>query len=303
MSNIKENDQQVSVYFDSLLELMDYAPPSANSARFAAYVGKDRTHEEFYGHGRDWYGSTNRTSEDVLNHALLGDEELYENLKSKIEQLNEAVGRYTTDYTQHIRKVQRKKFRTDFGDEVDIHKVYQGQCDKAWTQTKRIEVDQTHHLVTILVDYCGHCGEKVEDTLWRAAVATKLVDDLVSAGKSVKLMCGSVARQAMNGSSKLLCTSIVIKNYNEGMSLARVAAMTHLGFFRSAGFAMLAAQHRKCAYNLGYPQDLKEANMPIHLKEDVEAGHTKYVPVGRISSLGQAINGLKQAYEIMRSFN
>lgn len=299
MSTIRENEKQVSVYFDSLLELMDYTPPDINQKRFDDYIGK--SHHP--GYDRKWYGPTNKTSKDVINHALLGDEELYQNLQSKINELDRAVGKYTTDYTQNIKKAQRKKYRSDFGDEIDIHKVYQGQCNVAWTKTKRVEVDQAHHLVSILVDYVGSSGENANDSLWRAAVAVKLVDDLLTAGKSVKLLCGSVCASAMEGSSKNLVTSVVIKNYNEHLSMPRLAAMTHLGFFRTAGFAMMCAQHRKAGYSLGYPQNLTYDNMPIHLKDDVEAGHTKYIPVGRISSLSSAIAGLNKAYELLRSFS
>lgn len=298
---IKENNSQISVHFESLLELMDYVPFEINSRRFLEYMG--RQSYDTYGGNKNWYGATNHNAKDTLNHALIGDEVLYNSLKNKIGLLDREVGTYTKDYQQQIQMSRRKKFKSDFGDEMDIHKVYQGQCNIAWTKTKRVEVNQVKHLVTILVDYVGNCDESVDDTLWRAAVAVKLVDDLTKAGKSVKLVCGSVSSNSMVGISKLLSTSVVIKKFNERLSLSRLSAMTHLGFFRSAGFAMLCAQNNKMTVGLGHACDLSYSNMPIHLKEEVDAGHVKFINIGRISSLRQATKGLENAYKQMKSFS
>jgi len=294
MINIIERKGMISVFFESILDLIDYMP-KRNANYFKNQIGTSKIRS-----GK--LGPTNSCGKDVLNHSLLGDETLYNNyLKNKVIELDKATGYYTTDYKQTIKVVKRKVKYTDFGDEIDIHKVYRGESGIAWRKTERVEVDIKHHLVTILVDIGGSWDEEVKDTLWRASIVVKLVRDLEQAGKSVKVIIGNVTRQ-VTISGKDVSTSMIVKQYNVSLPLERLAAMCNLGFRRSLGFAMTYCVEERLHSGLGQPTHITHNLMPWQLKDEEDAGHTKFVIVGRASSKRSAISELKNCYKQMKEF-
>jgi len=292
--NIVERKKMISVQFDNILELMDYKP-TLNLKDFE-YSMDGRT-------SYDKFGSTNVTAKDVINHALLGDSKLYENqLKNKVRWLDTESGYYTTDYQQQIKVVKRKVKYTDFGDEIDIHKVYRGEIGTAWRKTERVEIDSKLHLVTLLVDIGGHWGQDADDSLWRASVVVKIVRDLENAGKSVRVVVGTVSENVTR-SNKMVATSIVVKEYNASLPLERLAAMCNLGFRRTAGFACNYCVEEELHDGLGQPTNISHSNLPWQLKDEEDAGHTKFVIIGRASSSYQAKDKLQEAYDQMKSFS
>lgn len=291
METIIERKNTVSVYFNSILDLMDYAPVR-NHNSFYFYMNKSR----------EGLGPTDNNAKSVMNHALLGDDVLYEkHLKDKVIELDKATGYYTTDYKQEIKAVKRKVKYTDFGDEIDIHKVYRGEIGTAWRKTERIEVDAKLHLVTLLIDIGGTHDWEVTDSLWRAAIAIKLVRDLEAAGKTVKIVIGAIAHNVTK-SNKIVGTSVVVKDYNQSLPLERLAAMCNLSFHRTATFAMRNCVEEKISSGLGASFDMTHRSMPWQLKDEEDAGHTKFVIIGRASSKRNAVSYLKNCYKQMKEF-
>lgn len=294
MLDIKENGQMVSVQFDSITDLMEVNSdlfPHENSISIGKIInGTDER--------RNWYGSY-LNSKQVLNSALLGDKVLYEkHLKSKVAVLKEGE---CSSSEQSIKSIKRKTVYGSMGDELDIHKIYQGRADTAWRKTKRVEVAQKFHLVTILIDYGGCSSERVSDSLWRSAVAIKIYEELLKAGKSVRIVSGSLVGEGMIGTKKLLSTTIGIKRYNEQLSVERLAAMTNISFYRSAGFIAMYSQKRNTTDYLGRPMQLTE-NLSLQLQEEENMGHTKFVRIGRVSSRREAMHSVEQCYQQMEEF-
>lgn len=304
MSIILEDEKMVSVCFNSISELMDYEQEpdvdSYNRKRFEKYIGRTSTNETF--RPRE-LGPYNSTRKEVIEHALLGHPEMFKKLKVMMKQLDQATGKNTMDYEQNISVVKRMRKRDYFGDELDIHKVYQGQLDKAWERRQRIEVDSKMHLVTILIDYVGNWDENATNSLWRSAVACRIAEELESAGKTVKIMVGSMTNSPMQYDRRKSATSIVIKDYNQPLNLERLAAMTHLGFFRTFGFAALCAHKYKVNSGLGYSDNIRADNLPIQLAKEVDAGHTRFVHIGRASTLDQAIRYLEGCYNQLKDLS
>ncbi len=296
MLNIKENNEMVSVQYDSILDVIN--TPCSSGSRInqglynSFYNDRDRT---------GWYGKYNSSAE-IRNAALLGDKELYElSLKGKIKSLSSNGSVSSSE--QNIKSIKRKIVYSSTGDELDIHKIYQGQSDTAWRKTKRIEVAKKFHLVTLLIDYVGIARENANDSLWRSAVAVKIYEELLLAGKSVRIVVGSVSENAMIGDSRFISTCISIKRYNEPLSVERLAVMSNLGFYRFAGFIAKTMQNINLSSGLGTSVSLAENNLPIQLKEEQELGHTKFVRIGRASNQGSANNELLNCYKQMEEFN
>lgn len=297
MDIIKENETQISVMFNSLVEVVEMECPSIiekNREQFLYYSGRKRGDQK-------WFGPTCTTGKQIIENGLLGDKEIYEKyLKPKISLLGEKEE--VKDSEQHIKVVKRKKIRGSFGDELDIHKVYQGQIETAWSRTKRIEVSQKFHLVTLLVDYVGSCNENAMDSLWRAAVVVRLANELERAGKSVQVLVSYQVTSSSPSHNKIVSSSVVIKKFNESLNLERLSALCHLGAFRTFGFMGLLCQDYPLNYFFGYPNSLSIESLPLHLKEDKDSGHTKFVIIGRASSLQEAKNELASAYKQMKDF-
>lgn len=289
---VKETDKQVSVHFDSIPEFMEYKLPagSTNIEFWRRFTNRNDRHD------RRWIGKTNKTVGDVIDHALAGDDEMEKTLEEITRQFRESIGADRLDFAQPITKRKRKATMSDFGDELDIHKVYQGKCDVAWRSMRRIETDNIHPLVTLVVDVVGNAHENCDSSLWGAALAMFVAEELRKAGKAVKIVVAEAGVSAMTRNNKILTTSIVIKHFNENVPAKRIAAMTHFGFFRVFNFAMMAVQDNKLHYGLGTSTSMKEQHYPIHLKEEAATGAVKFVNVGRVRNLAQAKQGLKNIY-------
>lgn len=294
---VEENKGMVSVHFDSITDFMECKPPAKHQERFDEHT-KNRTDRN-----GSWFGKGNKKASDVINKALLGDPYLYGALSSYIAELDKLTGYYTKDYEQVIEKVKRVHKRDFFGDELDIHKVYQGQLDTAWHRTERVEVASKFHLVTLLIDVGGHSGQNAIDSIWRAAIVVKLVRELEQAGKAVRIVSGFAVEGAIKANNKLLTATITIKDYNQTLTLERLAAMSHFGFMRTFCFGAFYYQEYPLYGSLGRPIDMTSKHVPIQLQKEVDAGHTKYVYIGRAMDSSSALKFLKHGYEQMEEFS
>jgi len=295
---IKENKEMVSVHFESMLELMGFKPEAAqNRINFNRLINNKKSVQN--GIGKGWIGKS-EYYKDIVSMALLGDQDSY---KISLKRMSELKSGTVSTKLQTIQKSKRIKTKSDMGDELDIHKVYQGNLSQAWSKTKRLEVDVKHHLVTIFLNINGSWKIKVSDTIWRCALILKLVKEIQLAGKSVKIVVGGVVCHGMEGSDKLLSTSITVKKYNEKLTPERLAAMTNIGFYRTFGFAAKECQNRVVDSSGGGSREITRDSMPIHLQEEVEKGHTKPVFLSGITTKYEAMNELSRAFEQMKSFN
>lgn len=296
---IYENERMVSAHFDSIIELMEERPSKVgrNASQFRELIVSGKNG------GRRWYGPTNSNSKSVVDHALLGDAELYErHVQQMVTQLEKEYGYRTMDYEQQITSVRRRKVRKELGDELDIHRVYQGDLQRAWTTTERIEVDHKHHLVTLMIDLVDNANQDVVPTLWKAAVVIYLKREIERAGKSVRILAGSCAEGTFAQMNKLVTTSIVIKEYNQQLNFERLAAMSHLGFFRTFGFAAKYTTDHRLQETLGYARGMSKKSLPINITEEEAKGHTRVVIVGAPKSLLSAKSSISASYRQMESF-
>lgn len=302
MSILLENKRTYSIHFKSMMDFEEHQPEGPNRERFHDYKNNGPS-----GASSDIYrvlGSSINKPSDIRDGAMLGDAHFYHNkVKPMAQQLLGIEGR---DYDQMIQRVQRVPKYTNFGDELDIHKVYKGDLEKAWRTTERIEVDRVHRLVTIIMDVGENWNVDADDTLWNAVVCTKLVDDLQKAGKSVKLIVGGAVRDLFEGSkSKLITTNtITVKEYNQPLAIERVAGMSHLGFYRLFGFASMCAAEYKATDWLGSKYHMNYTNaMPIQIQEEIDAGHTRAIVVKTSKSKAEAERNIAEAYKKLKKYS
>jgi len=292
-----EDSRIISIHFDSVIDLLDYKSDGQNGDEMRGLLKGSimGSHSK--------YGDSNKTKEDVVQHALLGDASVLRTLNEHIVKLNEKVGGAVTSYSQKLEVAKRKKIKGSHGDEIDIHNVYQGNLDKAWTRTKRIEASSKLHLATLFIEIGDNWSVDYKESLWRAAVAARLVRELENSGKSVKVIVGACTSNTYINCSKETTLSITVKEYGSKLSMERLAAMTHLGFFRVFGFAAFSAQDKyEVSSGLGSSKQLERHNIPLQFKSQVESGSTKMVFIRRSNSISDAIDNLTQAYSQMKEF-
>jgi len=300
---LNHNKKLVTTHFDCITDVMEFDPRgTTNETLFLKYTDKNGTQSA----DRKQYGTTNDgLIRNVWKHALLGDHELVKILYGKIESLKKAVNKESKDYTQQIQVSRRRRIKAGNGDELDIHKVFQGNIDTAWSKTIRETVDRSHNLITLFVDCGGIWVESLEDSLWRAAVSFVLYEDLMRAGKTVRIIVGSSSVGTFRRYPGYVSSwSVTVKNYNEQLAPERLAAMSHLGFFRTCGFAIKATAPILANWGLGRSINAKESGIvPENIQEEIDAGHTRLIHLGKSMNLKGAISNLSDCYAQMDKYS
>jgi hypothetical protein len=165
--------------------------------------------------------------------------------------------------------IKRRRVRRDFGDHVDIHRVYAGDLNRAWLATeRRIQHGLGRDHVTILVANCGSASRSLSQMFWRGAAASALARMFESSGRRVQIVgfmySKGTYRKAPRGYNAV---SFVLKEYDAPLDLNRVAATTALaGFLRIWGFrAELSLPDEVCStfgqeanVKAGYVKDAKK---------------------------------------------
>lgn len=168
---------------------------------------------------RDWYGAA--TGEEAADRAIQGWPEGAERVRQLLADVEvpEPVN------------IRRKLRRGDQGDELDIHAVYRGALDRAWTRRQR-----THHrsrmTVRLALQLGGSKMMSQEEMFWRGAAVAKLTEALEDAGYGVELMCAESTQQGWRGDElhQLFC----LKDAGTPLNLEQVAGVVcNAGFFRT----------------------------------------------------------------------
>jgi len=289
---IKENENIISIHFDSIIDFMEHQGSGKNKEMFDEDTRRSRSERP------DWIGSTNKNVGDVIDHALSGDQKLYSSLEKKVKTLEALDGLNNVDHIQKVKAVRRVLKYSNQGDEIDIHKVYSGKLETAWSKRVRVVQDFVHPLVTLHIDIGGASSVTSEESLWRAVVALRVFEDLTRAGKSIKIIVGGSSTEVWERDRRDSAQSITVKEYNESLSVERLAAMTHIGFYRVFGFAAKAAQDiRRLKSNYGYSAKTGDHNVAINLQEELAEGHSKFIYIGRSVSASDAQKDLKKVYQ------
>jgi hypothetical protein len=95
--------------------------------------------------------------------------------------------------------IKRKKRRGDWGDEVDMSRVWRGELDTAWERTSRQRHSGTGGHITLTCDVGIHYGQDADELFWRAAAVIVLADKLENAGYHVTISAVSKAYDANAG--------------------------------------------------------------------------------------------------------
>lgn len=134
----------------------------------------------------------------------------------------------------------RKRRRGDFGNEVDIHRVNQGHCDTAWEKIVKINKTNQSKAVTLYINAGGLSDVRFEQSMWRAAATLAIYKLLNRAGRSVRVVVGSIAQGVYPslgyGTAAYTATAAVVKDFQEPLDIDKLAAMANVGYHRVFNF-------------------------------------------------------------------
>ena len=133
--------------------------------------------------------------------------------------------------------IKRRRTRRDLGNEIDIHRVYQGQLEQAWDATVRQEDDAYgSKIVNLVVNIDANGWVTFEDSLWRGAVVMRLYEALSNMGKSVAVTVYDFAvggfRERGAYSNINSMSSCRVKAHGEQLLSDKLASMVNVGFMR-----------------------------------------------------------------------
>ena len=133
----------------------------------------------------------------------------------------------------------RRRVRGDQGDELDIHAVYRGQLDRAWSRMAKRQVTAPP-MVSIVVNSIISADDEKTVISFRGAVGIVLCQLLERFGYRVRLV---VARGGLAGydKEKFSCRT-TIKDYGKPLDRETVACATHPAMQRVLGIRWSWAQ-------------------------------------------------------------
>lgn len=137
---------------------------------------------------------------------------------------------------------QRTKRRGAIGDELDIHAVNRGACDRAWSYASR-SIKRGSGILRLVIDICANGSTSADSLRWRGIAGLALAEVMSKAGYSVEIVAAfAVSRYDYHNSRNLTC-SIVVKPRTSQADLGLLAATVALpAFFRTLGFAAICIE-------------------------------------------------------------
>lgn len=132
------------------------------------------------------------------------------------------------------RTIRRRLRWGDYGDDVDMQRIWAGQLETAWRRPTKAQANGPAR-VRIIVDSIAYGSEDSASMRWRGVAALRLSDALTEAGYSVQVESGFTALGSDDANNKYVLRTIV-KPYEAPLDLAALAATTALpAFFRALG--------------------------------------------------------------------
>lgn len=213
-------------------------------------------HRDDYG-GDEWFGA--RSAKEVQQRVLHGWPEGLKECREKLDKLKELYP---------IRRDQfRKRTRSDRGDFLDIHRVYNGDLSRAWQTTHRQEDRRCAKRVVVAVGNAEHCGIRNSQVMWKTALAILVVDYLYSMGKHIKVITYGGVTDLSEDYRGLIGFSVNLKEFNQPLSMEHLVSTLCVGFFRTYIFRAFMTNYERCTWGLGQPARIKDLESYLSNRE------------------------------------
>lgn len=276
-SHFSEKNGEETRYIRSFSSVRDYCEqPFANKENEALFLKEERN-----GEFRDWrveslrddssMDQKQRTNESwygaaspriAMDRAFKGWPEGAERVRSMMESI---------DAPPPV-DMKRKVTRGDQGDELDIHAVYRGGLDRAWSRKRRLHT-RARMSVRLVAQMGGSRHMHEEEMFWRGAAVLKLAELLEESGYRVEIV--GVSQHHVDGWEHLAYASFIVKDARAPLDVEQVAGVVcNAGFARTFGFrdAYAACEHK-----------LRDTVIEPKMEARRILGRTQLVPTGKFT--------------------
>jgi len=239
--------------------------------------------------GREWYGPAVRTGEEFEQKVKEGWPELLSAVKYAASHLTLNPETLPVALTQATK---RRRVRADNGSDLDIHAVYQGNLDRAWSNTRRDLHQVRRKAAHVYINIGGLGSVDAMASIWRAATAYKVCDMLQKSGYTVEITVGASADQVFTTTSTVH-TSFTAKSSSMPLDLNRLAMQSCMGWHRFYNFKARLCNDdgRVCQGHMGYTNS--HVTSP-YIKECEERGELLVVINADVLSERMAQAAIKQ---------
>ncbi len=231
----------VERHFDSVKQFTDLKPSGININR---HTVRDDYFPEGCGHNLySWFGTTGGITgvDEAVNH---GWSEGEARARAIMSQINHDIA--------PAHSIKRHKRRGDYGDTIDIQKVYHGELDTAWDRMERAPIVGSS-VKTIWTSITGAARRSSDDLFYKGVAAAILTDILENAGYGVEIIIYLHTQGTFHRSRETFYTDVVCKSPDEPFDFSRLITCTALaGFFRYHGFKAMLSEDQRCSSGLGY---------------------------------------------------
>lgn len=130
--------------------------------------------------------------------------------------------------------IKRRMQKADQGDELDVHSVYRGDLNRAWTRRHRSPM-RSRLTVRLVARIDGSFVVNAETLFWRGAAVLKLSDMLEAAGYRVEIVGAQYTN--VGGGDHGIIDSFIVKGAGDPLDVELVAGVIcNAGFYRTYGF-------------------------------------------------------------------
>lgn len=283
------NNKTYSIYFDNPDELLNFEFKGGNK-NSAAYI--------FTRKENGWFYPDVISGKQMIEKSIFGDEVAFEKyVKPKLDILGHSENFVENINFTNIKK--RKRIKSNFGNEIDIHKVYQGNLDKAWDSTVIERSKQQRNFYYVVFDIGGLADVNVEESYWTAACATKIYQAITAHGQNCEVAVGNYSDDVtIDGDS--LSWLVPVKKFDEHLSDSRLAMMANVGFFRSFGFLAKLTCTKTIRSSYGVTRNYAIDKLPLNIREAAVKGEIKPIIIKRSTSEAEAKRSYETFFEFMQ---
>lgn len=263
MITIKDN--RAHVVFDSLEEM------KANLPTFIKQQNEDvwKASVLSAGYGTSWFGT--RDAREAMEKIEKGWPDLTQKLQPMVAQLRQKMNLDSVmAVSSEVRR--RKRHRGDYGDALDMTRVWSGDLDHAWERPMKFPRLAAHQrYATIYVDLAANAGVTNSEMMWGAALSLCVIDVLTRMGLNTEVWCGSSCYGPFIGSGapREMISGVRVKEFSQPLNEDRLVVMLSAAFFRTWGFGMIMAPDFKASSGLGSAQ---QRGLPLPLEERLAKG-------------------------------
>ncbi len=194
--------------------------------------------------------------------------------------------------------VRRYRKMKEFGDEVDMQRVYSGDLDRAWESRERSAGSMTQSPSVVIMCNTGmRSNQKADDLFWTGAVVCNMARWLVESGRSVRVISHAFATDDLNDRYKNVSyyTSVVVKDFTSPLDEEMLFAHTALG----AMHRVAIFKSRCLLGSIRYPDAMGLTAHRIDFESPfVSTGNATEVRINRITSESEARNFIDQQVKL-----